>query len=58
MPRFTWLDPRGRLTVRQEYRHLLDGPVEQVETEEGILLRPAPSPQEGLAAGAGKPTSL
>ena len=37
------LDPYGRITIRAGYRHILDGPVEQRETEEGILLRPAPS---------------
>lgn len=46
---YSILDSRGRLTIRPEYRLLLDGPVEQLETEEGILLRPAPSAQEGKA---------
>ncbi|MEA3203303.1 MAG: hypothetical protein QOI63_978 [Thermoplasmata archaeon] len=52
------LDSRGRLTIDPRYRSLLDGPVEQLETEEGILLRPAPSAQEGLHGGTSRPTSL
>lgn len=47
MTRSTNLDTRGRLTIRPEFRRLLGGPVQQLETEEGILLRPLPSPQEG-----------
>lgn len=39
------LDPYGRITIHPSYRHILDGPVEQHETEEGILLRPAPTPR-------------
>lgn len=39
------LDPYGRITISAGYRHILDGPVEQRETEEGILLRPL-YPQE------------
>jgi hypothetical protein len=39
------LDPYGRITIHPDYRHILDGPVEQRETEEGILLRPAPHPK-------------
>jgi hypothetical protein len=40
------LDPYGRITIHPDFRHILDGPVEQRETEEGILLRPAPRPPE------------
>lgn len=50
MPRPTSrrLDPYGRITIHPDYRHILDGPVEQHETEEGILLRPAPQPVRKL----------
>ena len=43
------LDPYGRITIHPDYRHILDGPVEQHETEEGILLRPAPTPRPKVA---------
>jgi hypothetical protein len=43
MPRRSRLDAYGRITILASYRHILDGPVEQRETEEGILLRPAPT---------------
>lgn len=57
MAAYSILDSRGRLTIRPEFRLLLEGPVEQLETEEGILLRPAPDPpaQEGLGTGTGEP---
>ena len=42
MARTYRLDRQGRITVHPGYRHILDGPIEQRETEEGILLRPAP----------------
>jgi hypothetical protein len=58
MTRTSNLDSRGRLTIDPRYRRLLNGPVEQMETEEGILLRPAPSAQEGKTGGTAKPTSL
>ena len=45
------LDPYGRITIHPSYRHILDGPVEQRETEEGILLRPAPRPSPKATAG-------
>lgn len=57
MASYSILDARGRLTIRAEFRRLLDGPVEQLETEEGILLRPAPSAQEGRRSGADEPAT-